>query len=78
MKIEKPPKFELNVDFLKRILAGEFDEQINKSDERYLYWDDLKYKKDLPFNNPAENWTLIKTYRTTKYESLAFGKYRFN
>jgi Fic family protein len=78
MKIEKPPKFELNIDFLNRILAGEFDDQINKSNERYLYWDDLKYKKDLPFNNPAENWTLIKTYRTTKYEPLAFGKYRFN
>jgi len=78
MKIEKPPKFELNIDYLQRIWTGEFDNQINKSDERYYYWDDLKYKKDLPFSNPAENWTLIKTYRTTKYESLVFGKYRFN
>jgi len=78
MKIEKPPKFELNVDFLKRILAGEFEEQINKSDERYYYWDDVKYRKDLPFDNPIENWTLIKTYRAGKYESLVFGNYRFN
>lgn len=78
MKIEKPPKFEMNLDFLQRIWAGEFDEAINKSDELYYYWDDLKYKKDLPFVDPEENWTLIKTYRTTKYESLIFGKYRFN
>lgn len=78
MKIEKPPKFKVNLDILKRIWAGEFDDHINKSDERYYYWDDIKYKKDLPFNNPEENWNFIKTYRTTKYEPLVFGNYRFN
>lgn len=78
MKLEKPPKFELNVDMLQRILKGEFEDQLNKSDELYYYWDDVKYKKDLPFTHPEENWTLIKIYRTTKYESLVFGKYRFN
>lgn len=78
MKIEKPPKFDFNIDLLQRIWSGEFEEQINRSDERYYYWDDLKYRKDLPFNDPVDNWTLIKTYRTSKYESLVFGSYRFN
>lgn len=78
MKIEKPPKFKLNIEYLQRIWAGEFEEQINKSDERYYYWDDLKYKKDLPFDDALENWAFIKTYRMSKYESLFFGKYRFN
>ena len=78
MKIERPPHFKLNLEFLQRIFAGDFNEFINRSDERYYYWDDVKYKKDLPFSTPEENWTLIKTYRTSKYEDIRFGKYRFN
>ncbi|MFN8713746.1 MAG: Fic family protein [Bacteroidota bacterium] len=78
MKIEQPPHVEINIDYLQRIWKGEFEELLNKSDERYYYWDDVKYRKGLPFETPLENWTLIKTYRTSKYESLIFGKYRFN
>ncbi|SDT04837.1 Fic family protein [Winogradskyella sediminis] len=78
MKLEKPPKFELNIKHLKKIIQGEFTEFIQKSDEKYLYWDELKYKKNTPFESQLENWTLIKTYRTTKYEKLKFGSYTFN
>lgn len=78
MKIEKPPHVELKLEYLERIWKGEFEDFINKSDERYYYWDDLKYRKETPFEKPIENWTLIKTYRTTKYESVVFGNYRFN
>jgi Fic family protein len=78
MKIEKPPHYEHNLEYLQRIWKGEFDDFINKSDESYFYWDDLKYRKEVPFKNPIENWTLLKTYRATKYESIVFGNYRFN
>ena len=78
MKIEKPPHFDFKMAYLKRLLTGEFEDFINKSDERYFFWDDIKYKKDLPFVAAIENWNLIKTYRTTKYETIHFGKYRFN
>ncbi|MBK7956921.1 MAG: hypothetical protein IPK03_01680 [Bacteroidetes bacterium] len=48
MKIEKPPHFELNIDYLQRIWKGEFDDFIHNTDERYYYWDDLKYRKEAP------------------------------
>lgn len=77
MKLEAPPIFNVSIEFLQRIWKGEFDAFLSKSDEKYIYWDDLKYKKDLPFEKPEDNWTLIKTYRTSKYENIEFGKYKF-
>lgn len=78
MKLEKPPVFELNIAYLQRILQGEFSEFLQKTDEEYYYWDKLKYRKDAPFENPTENWALVKTYRRSKYEHIQFGKYKFN
>lgn len=77
MKLEKPPIFELQTEYFDSIWRGDFENFLNKSDEKYYYWDDLKYRKDSPLKTPEENWNLIKTYRTTKYESLLFGNYRF-
>ena len=78
MKLEKPPIFTLNMAYLQRIWNGDFNDFLEKTDEEYYYWDKLKYRKDAPFENPEENWTLLKTYRTSKYESIKFGKYKFN
>lgn len=78
MKLEKPPFIDINIDYLQQIWKGEFDDFLNKVDEKYYYWDDLKYKKDTPFKDPLENWTLIKSYRHSKYENIEFGKYKFN
>jgi Fic family protein len=78
MKLEKPPAFRLEIEYLQRIWKEEFVDFLNKSDEKYYYWDDLKYRKDAPLETPLQNWTLIKTYRTSKYESIRFVKYRFN
>jgi len=78
MKIEKPPITEINVNYLIKIWEGEYEDFLNKSDEKYYYWDDLKYKKDSPFSQPIENWTLLKTYRLSKYVNIEFGKHKFN
>lgn len=77
MKLEKPPKFELNIAYLQGIWRGEFKDFIIKSDEKYYYWDDLKYKKDVPFESQIDNWILLKTYRTSKYQKITFGTYSF-
>lgn len=77
MKLEKPANFRLNTDYLQKIWAGEFSEFITESDERYFYWDEIKYRKNAPFKNPIDNWNLIKTYRTSRYEKIQFGKYTF-
>ncbi len=78
MKLEKPLGTTLNIDYLQKLWGGEYKDFIVKSDERYYYWDDLKYRKDLPFDTTLENWTLLKTYRISKYEKLQFGSYIFN
>lgn len=77
MTLEKPPVFEFRTKYLESIWQDTFKLYLNQADEKYYYWDDVKYKKNAPFNTPKENWNLLKTYRTTKYESLVFGKYRF-
>lgn len=77
MKLEKPPKTQLNIDYLQEIWRGEFKDFIIKSDEKYYYWDDIKYRKDVPFESPIENWTLLKTYRISKYQEITFGTYSF-
>lgn len=78
MKLEKQPDTRLNIEYLQKVWNGEFRDFITKSDEKYYYWDDLKYKKDVPFDSQIENWTLLKTYRTSKYEKIKFGNYTFN
>ncbi|WP_165825353.1 Fic family protein [Pedobacter yonginense] len=78
MKLEKPPFIEINIDYLKRVWKGDFDDFLSKADEGYYYWDDLKYKKVTPFEDPVKNWTLIKSYRSSKYENIVLGKYKFN
>jgi Fic family protein len=78
MKVEKPQPTQLHIAYLQQVWQGTFKDFISKSEEKYYYWDDLKYKKDLPFGSQLENWTLLKTYRTSKYEKLKFGHYTFN
>lgn len=77
MKIEPPPHFKLKPELFEQIWQGDFESFLNKSDESYFYFDDVKYRKDAPFQDPEKNWSLIKTYRTTKYEILSFGNHRF-
>lgn len=78
MKLEKPPFTEISIDYLQQVWKGEFEDFLNRVDEKYYYWDDLKYKKNTPFDDPLKNWTLIKSYRFSKYENIKFGNYEFN
>jgi len=77
MKLESPPSFKLMPELFEQIWQGDFESYLNKSDERYFYFDDVKYCEDSPFKNPEDNWNLIKTYRTTKYEYLNFANHKF-
>ena len=77
MKLESPPQLKFDPELFEKMWKGEYESFLNKSDERYFYYDDIKYLKDLPFDSPEENWQLLKTYRTTKFEVLNFGKHKF-
>ena len=77
MKIKPTPAFKFKPELFEQIRQGDFEAFLSKSDERYFYYDEIKYQKNCPFPSPEENWSLIKTYRTTKYEALNFGKHQF-
>jgi Fic family protein len=78
MKLEKPPIVELDLEIFEKVTSTEFSTFLNKTDLRYYYWDELKYRKNLPLNTQAENWALVKTHRKLKYQKLLFGKHIFN
>lgn len=80
MKIETPPterilSKELIDDFFKR----KYESFLRSTDDRYFYWDELKYRKNLPYPDDLEkSWSLIKLHRQGSYKSLKFGNRDFN
>lgn len=76
MKLERPPDVKY-IDYFGQALQDKYKTYLLSTDERYLYWDDIKYKKNGPFENPLENWSLIKAYRYLKSETIIFGHHWF-
>ena len=78
MKFENPPAYDISeLIFKDEILIEEFfskkyDDFFKSSNSRYLYWDELKHKKDLPFD-PIKSWALLKLNRRSNYKKLTFG-----
>lgn len=78
MKFEKPPIVEMNMEYFKKVTSGNYSTFLNKTDLKYYYWDELKYRENLPLKSLKENWTLVKTHRKFKYQTISFGKTNFN
>lgn len=77
MKLEKPPQTELfDIESVKLIAARDYYDFLESIDARYLYWDEVKHRKDLPFE-AKKTWGLIKTNRHLNYKNLEFGKHVF-
>lgn len=72
MKLERPPQTS-NDNYFGKSFDPKNKKYLQKTDEKYLYWDDVKYKKDGPYDDPVDNWGLIKAYRFYKSETLEFG-----
>lgn len=76
MKLEKPPQ--INIDsVIGDYLSNEHSEFFRKIDNRYFYWDELKYRTDLPYKDPVKVWSLLKLYRQGNYKYLSFGNETF-
>lgn len=81
MSLEKPPKnnnpYLLNHNTLELFNSENIKKEITKSNEKYLYWDKVKYLK---LENNIDNtlfWNILKFERTINSKSLNFGKYKF-
>jgi Fic family protein len=78
MKFEHPPIIEINYsEFVKYIENKEVMDFLNEADKRYFYWNEIKYRPNLPLENPIDVWTLVKINRSLKSKTLFFGNHQF-
>ena len=77
MKFETPPKFEKSIQLINDYLDKKYDEFLRVCDNRYFYWDEIKHRKNLPYNDPQRAWSLVKLHRKANYNTLKFNKDSF-
>ncbi len=74
MKLEYPPKALLTDTLLKDYFDKKYEDFLKISDERYFYWDELKYRKDLPYRDSLKAWSLVKLHRKSTLKNVQFGR----
>ncbi|MCR9153562.1 MAG: Fic family protein [Bacteroidetes bacterium] len=74
MKFETPPETsKLEDQVFKDFFSGKYSEFLQKTDQRYFYWDEIKHRKDLPYKDPLITWSLVKLHRQGNYKKVKFG-----
>lgn len=82
MKFESPPSADIESlifeddKLVNDYFSKKYEEFLKLIDSRYLYWDEIKHRKDLPFD-PIKSWALIKFNRKFNYKKLSFGSSNF-
>ncbi|NOZ46665.1 MAG: Fic family protein [Chlorobi bacterium] len=79
-KIEKTPNWKddsiLN-EGLRLFINNDYKEIIDKINDKYLYWDKVKYIKTPENIDPKLLWSAIKFSRTIHSKKFTFGDYKF-
>lgn len=78
MKFETPPKSLMTNELVDDYFGKKYSNFLKTSDDRYFYWDEVKHRKSLPYNDPLKAWSLVKLHRSSNYKSLKFSKETFN
>jgi Fic family protein len=78
--IEVPPKIDKKnfSKALSMLRNKECLEKIKTINNKYLYWDKVKYQTKSNDFSPIDLWTAIKLTRNLNYKHLKFGKYKFS
>jgi len=79
-QIEHAPQWaneEIYSEVYKLILNEEFQQLLNDINERYLYWDKVKYQKSDLVSNPRVLWIALKLSRGFNAKNIQFGEYKF-
>ncbi|MBI5219707.1 MAG: Fic family protein [Bacteroidia bacterium] len=79
-QIERAPKWineQLNKEVNKLRLNEEFQALINDINEKYLYWDKVKYHTTNFVSEPKILWSAIKLSRTINAKKIQFGEHKF-
>ncbi len=79
MKFEKPPDTSKikDTEVIRDLFSKKHNAFLALSDKRYFYWDEVKYRKNLPYNNPEKAWKLLQLHRQINSKPLEIGNYRF-
>lgn len=79
-KLESPPAWDRN-DLLPEVLKirGQEDVEIliNDLNDKYYYWDKIKYHKNEIITNTELLWATVKFSRMANGKPIAFGNHRF-
>jgi Fic family protein len=78
MKLETPPYASIEEELLKDYFEKKHVEFLKISDDRYFYWDEIKHRQNLPYDDPFKAWRLVKLHRSSNYKKITFGKEDFN
>lgn len=64
-------------EVFKLLIIEEFQQLLNDINERYLYWDKVKYQKSDLFSDPHVLWIALKLRRGFNARNIRFGDYKF-
>lgn len=79
-KLEHPPKInDLNLALkaVKLLAMPEVKEQVRRLNERYAYWDKVKYHPVPEGFAPVHLWTVLKFNRSLDARRVQFGRFNF-
>jgi len=76
VKLERPPIIDFQ-DVFGDYISMKHSDFLRKIEDRYFYWDEFKYRKDLPYSDPIKAWSLLKLHRQGNYKNLSFGNESF-
>ncbi len=79
-KIEPAPNWQnkktLNI-VNKQWHLESFQKQIKSINEKYLYWDKVKYHTNEVISDPKVLWSAVKLSRLISSKEISFGNYKF-
>ncbi len=82
MKIpEKPPDYKKEAerrDVFRLLKDRDISELVKKANERYYYWDELKYRIPNKCVSPKQVWSIVKVMRNFQYNDLDFGNQTYH
>ena len=79
-RVEKAPTRRNNSAFnegLKLLIDNEYKEIIDQINDKYLYWDKVKYVKTPHKIDPKLLWSAVKLSRTIHSKKISFGEHKF-
>ncbi|MEM6721867.1 MAG: Fic family protein [Bacteroidota bacterium] len=78
MKFEDSPNIQISEELINDYFDKKYADFLKITDDRYFYWNELKHRKNLPYNDPFKAWSLVKMHRKGNYKSLKFAGENFN